>query len=620
MRHDHERTNSQDADLLAGMPAEDATAREDIAVPWTWGSNQTQDAETSAVVALAQTLVAPLSPRAALLRGLSVGRRLLPCMQMLALYVMPDGTRESLMLAGEVESHYNGAEPAAHDVWQSRKTLGHGRELDRQVLDEHVVSRAGKLTALPLVSPEVGAVGVLVAEERDQVHMRERHPQLDILAHCLTVLLERLLRDEADDRRARAVSAAGTLAADTPDRKADPNGMAETSAAILNSAADALRELVHPLACVALASTPDGALREVGASDDAALQLDAMRSAELLARLHEYAPLGIPIGTSGGHASDLWDDLTVQPLIAALHKQLGDRDVQYPVRVTLLPIWVEEMAAGVLALAHAQSSLLERYWMPAASTIAVAAGAGIRAVRLADAAAAEGRARDEFISLAAHELRSPLTSIKGYAQLLIRQSRKTEIPDPMRRSVEAIEQQSLRMSEMVGELLDASRIRRGVLEIQVGSTDLVPLAQRVIEKRLAHYPRHNFTLQIEAATLTGNWDVQRVEQILRDLLDNAARYSPEGGHIAILLRSTDGMALVSVRDEGIGIEPEDQGHIFDYLFRAPSAEERNLSGLGLGLYVCRHLAERMGGQLTLYETSSGERHGSEFRLLLPLAA
>jgi signal transduction histidine kinase len=611
VQHEHERTHSQDEELIAGIPAEDTAPRGRVDTPAARDANRKQEMEAGVAVAtLTETLVTPLPSRSALLRALSLGLRLIARIQVFSLFTMSDGTRGSLTLACAVERQDGGAELAAHDIWQQRATLGHGTELDRHVLDDCATCWAGNCVALPLVSPEMGLVGVLVAEEREKTHTRERQPLLDVLAHCLTVLIERLLRDEVADRRERALSALGDLAALSPQRADDaPEAEEWARDAALLAAADILRELAVPLASVALVPAANGALRMAGAPADAPPQLDPARGAELLGALHGQAALVV----SDEHASGIWDDLT------ALREQAYEQTGRQVARMTLLPIWVEEEIAGILTLALARSAFAERYWMPAATAIASATGAGIRAQRLAEVAAEEGRTRDEFISLAAHELRSPLTSVKGYAQLLARQARKTTVPETMLRSVEAIEQQSLRMSEMVGELLDASRIRRGMLDVQLGATDLVAQARKVVEKRQSLYPRHKIALRTEEPSLTGAWDAQRVEQILRDLLDNAARYSPAGGAITIRLASVEGMALLSIRDEGIGIAAEERDRVFDYLYRSPSAEERNLSGLGLGLYISSHLAERMGGRLTLRETSTGKAHGSEFQLLLPLA-
>jgi signal transduction histidine kinase len=233
---------------------------------------------------------------------------------------------------------------------------------------------------------------------------------------------------------------------------------------------------------------------------------------------------------------------------------------------------------------------------------------------------AEEQAHDTFISLAAHELRSPLTSIKGYAQLLMRQARKSPLPESMLRSVESIEQQSLRMAEMVGELLDASRILRGRLEVASASMDLVPLAQRVVDRRRAFFPQHELGFDSAKSSLVGKWDAARVEQILRDLIDNAGHHTPGSGVVTVSLAREGDQALVRVSDAGIGVADEDRVRIFEYLYCSPRSEERNLSGLGLGLFVSRYLAERMGGRLWLHATSTAEPSGSEFRLTLPLAS
>jgi len=229
----------------------------------------------------------------------------------------------------------------------------------------------------------------------------------------------------------------------------------------------------------------------------------------------------------------------------------------------------------------------------------------------------QGHARDAFISLAAHELRSPLTTVKGYAQLLLRQARKAPLPAAMTRSVEAIDEQTARMSDMVGALHDATRIRRGDFELLRAPVDLVALAESEVERRRLLAPEHTVLLLAEASSLVGQWDGARLAQVIRDLLDNAIRYSPEGGVVVLRLAAEDGMATLSVRDQGIGVAPADRERIFEYLYRAPETERRNLSGVGLGLFISRAIAERLGGRLWLAasDTTGG---GSEFRLALPL--
>jgi signal transduction histidine kinase len=241
----------------------------------------------------------------------------------------------------------------------------------------------------------------------------------------------------------------------------------------------------------------------------------------------------------------------------------------------------------------------------------------LEVIRMARIVADESRARETFISFAVHELRSPLTSIKGFAQLLIRQSRKTELPEAMERSVRSIEQQTIRMSEMLGEMLDASRILHGHLELIPAPMDLADLITSVVERRRVLFPEHNFLVLGTEVAIPGRWDSGRVEQILRDLLDNAARNSPPGTTIAVEVTSSPHTATVSVRDQGTGIPPADQRYLFGYLYRTQESERRNLSGLGLGLFVSRHLARCLGGDLWLDSSQTSYPSGSEFRFALP---
>jgi signal transduction histidine kinase len=241
----------------------------------------------------------------------------------------------------------------------------------------------------------------------------------------------------------------------------------------------------------------------------------------------------------------------------------------------------------------------------------------LEVLRMARVATDEFRARETFISLAVHELRSPLTSIKGFAQLLIRQSRKTELPETMVRSIRSIEQQSMRMSEMLGEMLDASRILHGHLDLIPVPMDLADLINTVVEHRRALFPEHNFLVMGTEVAIPGRWDSGRVEQILRDLLDNAARYSPGATTIAVEVTISPHTVTVSVRDQGAGIPQADQRYLFGYLYRTQESERHNLSGLGLGLFVSRHLARCLGGDLWLDSSRTSFPSGSEFRFALP---
>jgi len=259
-----------------------------------------------------------------------------------------------------------------------------------------------------------------------------------------------------------------------------------------------------------------------------------------------------------------------------------------------------------------------------------AIGGALQAMRVGRAAAAEDAARDAFVSLTVHELRSPLTAVKGYAQLILRQARRLSVPLPMTQAIEAIEEQATRMADMIGEMHDAVRIRRGDLELRLEPVALVPLVAHAVEQQRKLFPQHEIRLEVSGEPLVGAWDPQRVEQVVTALVNNAARYTPDGDALKVVVRvsrrdtGATPVALVCVQDRGIGVAQPDRERIFEYLYRSPEARRRHLSGLGLGLYVSRTLVERMGGRLWLADTqttdssSSSGSSGSTFCFTLPL--
>ncbi len=242
-----------------------------------------------------------------------------------------------------------------------------------------------------------------------------------------------------------------------------------------------------------------------------------------------------------------------------------------------------------------------------------------REKQLVESLEQQARSFDQFISMTAHELRSPLTSIKGYAQLLVRQARRSGLREMALHSAEAIVEQGTRLADMIEQIHDAARIRRDKLELQCAPTDLVALVRELAESWPATFQRDNIQIEIKAGALLGDWDARRVAQIIQNLVGNAARFSAAETGIMVEVWREGGEAVVCVRDAGVGIPEQDQPHVFEYLYRSAAAEARNLTGLGLGLFVSAQLAERMGGRLWLHYSSTGPASGSEFRLALPLA-
>jgi signal transduction histidine kinase len=216
-------------------------------------------------------------------------------------------------------------------------------------------------------------------------------------------------------------------------------------------------------------------------------------------------------------------------------------------------------------------------------------------------------ARDEFLSVAAHELKTPLTSLRGFAQLLSMQVESGRLPDAERlaQAVSAIDAQSYKLSHLVTQLLDISRLQAGRLVLDARLTDVVPLARGALEAARASTKRHELSLCApdRAAAVI---DPLRLEQVLTNLLDNAMKYSPEGGSIRTEVSIEGGSVCITVTDEGIGIPLEHRERVFDRFHQAHGA--RRLGGMGLGLYISRQIVELHAGELVAeYPPQGGTR-------------
>lgn len=229
------------------------------------------------------------------------------------------------------------------------------------------------------------------------------------------------------------------------------------------------------------------------------------------------------------------------------------------------------------------------------------------------------RARDEFLSIASHELRTPLTGIKGYAQILRRAHLRGQLDNQrLERSLATIDESADRLSALVGDLLDVSRIRTGHLPLRLLTVDLAGALRAAADRYRDHLGElHELAVDLPPEPVYTDVDVDRLEQIVTNLLSNAVKYSPGGGIVRLSLVGGDGGALVQVTDPGIGLPTESLEAIFQPFGRAPNATRRSLPGMGLGLYICRTLIERHGGRI--WATSGGEDYGTTFGFWLPKA-
>jgi signal transduction histidine kinase/CheY-like chemotaxis protein len=226
-------------------------------------------------------------------------------------------------------------------------------------------------------------------------------------------------------------------------------------------------------------------------------------------------------------------------------------------------------------------------------------------------------AKDHFLALLGHELRNPLAPVSNALEVLLR--RAPSAPEA-RELLELMERQVRHMARLVDDLLDVSRIARGSIELRRKRIDLRPVVERAAaaSRDLFDQRRQRFTLRVPGEPVCVSGDETRLHQIVSNLLNNAARYTPSGGAIELALGREDGTAVVRVRDEGIGIKAEDLLRIFEVFTQADRVAGRVHEGLGIGLTLAQQLVERHGGDIRAH--SDGPGRGSTFEVRLPLAA
>ncbi len=229
------------------------------------------------------------------------------------------------------------------------------------------------------------------------------------------------------------------------------------------------------------------------------------------------------------------------------------------------------------------------------------------------------RLKDDFIGIAAHELRNPLAVLKGYSQMLIVQTARgngPELADWQVEALQSIDQSSLRLVELIDDLLDVTRLQAGRLELHPEPANLVALAKRTISRIQVTTEKHSLSFHTSLEYLVVNIDAQRIEQVLSNILGNAIKYSPEGGAIEITLsQESNQVALLRINDHGIGIPVNQQAHVFSRFMRADNARLLSIGGTGLGLYLSRELVEQHGGRIW-FESIEGQ--GSTFYITLPI--
>jgi len=222
--------------------------------------------------------------------------------------------------------------------------------------------------------------------------------------------------------------------------------------------------------------------------------------------------------------------------------------------------------------------------------------------------------RETFLSMLGHELQTPLSIIKGYASTLASSDGKWN-QEALRRGLNVIEEESDRLNKIVTKLLLASRISAGALVLEKEPVDMASLVGKVVRRFQAVTRIHAFEIDFGPDFPTVSAEPALMEEVMTNLVDNAIKYSPQGGTVDITGIRSDKQVKITVADQGIGILPDEREHIFERFYRADSRAARKLQGTGLGLYICKSIIEAHGGKI---KVASHVEKGSQFTFTLPL--
>jgi signal transduction histidine kinase len=224
--------------------------------------------------------------------------------------------------------------------------------------------------------------------------------------------------------------------------------------------------------------------------------------------------------------------------------------------------------------------------------------------------------KSTFVSVISHELKTPVALIKGYAGTLRREDAHWD-EKTVRESMAVIEEESDRLTQLIDNLLDASRLQSGQMRLDRTDVRVDKLAARIVDKFSTQTDQHSLALDFGDGFPHVPGDEERLYQVLSNLISNAIKYSPKGGRITVSGRYDENHVYVAVSDQGIGIPAGERDRIFDRFYRVENALSRRTQGAGLGLYLVKSVVEAHGGQIWV---SSSPGEGSTFVFTLPRRA
>ncbi|MBI4317705.1 MAG: PAS domain-containing sensor histidine kinase [Chloroflexi bacterium] len=221
------------------------------------------------------------------------------------------------------------------------------------------------------------------------------------------------------------------------------------------------------------------------------------------------------------------------------------------------------------------------------------------------------RRRNEFASAVSHELNNVLTVLNGYAQLLGKWDTQTWSAGELCKIVNTITGQSNRLKRLIKDLGDISSMESGRFDLKRGRCDVVEIAREVTQARQSLTEKHRLVFEGAEPGVNGHWDCDRIRQVIDNVVDNAVKYSPQGGQVRVRVARQGNDVSIAVSDQGLGISQEELPH----LFRPYARAHKEIKGLGLGLSICKGIVEAHGGCITV---ESEEGRGTTFRFTLPI--
>ena len=294
-----------------------------------------------------------------------------------------------------------------------------------------------------------------------------------------------------------------------------------------------------------------------------------------------------------------------------------------------LPLFSHGEGVGALLIATVERALTQEDLDFAGAFAEIAAGA-IANARLFEAErnlrefaeiarerlAEADHLKDDFLSIASHELRTPLTSAQGFTQVLLRRAVRLENRDEdLIKILSSVETQLRRMTMLLNDLMDFTHVQSGGLPLHLSTVDLRQLAIDVVQRLRRALDEDRIGIEVPDEPVTGSWDSDRIEQVIVNLLNNAVKYSPDGGAIEVTVGRENGWALLAVRDHGLGVPPASVSRLFERFYRIPNRAHQQISGIGIGLYICREIAKRHAGTIAVEQPGGA---GAKFVVRLPL--